>query len=308
MSSSSSSSSIPDHYLVYPFSNFSNEKESLEPFKHIDSRISFDEPSHTYFLDADDESKKKTMSLSVTPLVHAPFESFDPDAAILAIKRSRAWKNNQHEFQNKTDEEIKAVWSGSGLLGTVFHSRAEMYHLKGEIPDFSKLEEYEKKEFLQFLKFNHEFILPRGYRPYRTEWRLLSEELDVCGSSDMMYLNPAGNIVIFDWKRTKDLPRTSYNNKRGAWPLEHLPDSKYWVYSLQLNMYRRMLEQTYGVKVEGMFLVACHEKRDEYLVEEVSVMDEEIQALVRVRKELLKRGITTMSHEDLESVRSSIII
>ena len=80
------------------------------------------------------------------------------------------------------------------------------------------------------------------------------------------------------------------------------------VYSLQLNMYRRMLEQTYGVKVEGMFLVACHEKRDNFLVEEVSVMDEEIQALVRVRKELLKRGITTMSHEDLESVRSSIII
>jgi len=282
----------------------SNEEKSIKPFEHIDSRISFDEPSHKYYLDSHDESKKKTFSISTTPVAHCVFEHFDPDAAILAIKRSRAWKAGTHEHQNKTDEEIKAIWSNSGNLGTIFHARCEALYLRGEIPDFSTLEEYEKKEFLQFLKFNHEHVIPKGYSPFRTEWRVYNEELDLAGSVDMVYLNPkTGNLLVYDWKRTKDLPKTSFGNKKGVWPLEHLPDSKFWAYSLQLNLYRRMLEQSYGVKVEGMFLVACHEKRDEYLVEEVAVMDEEIQALARVRKELLKRGITTMTHEDLESVR-----
>lgn len=297
------SSLIP---ISYPFSNCSNESFSLKPFEHIDSRISFDEPTHKYFLDSHDDSKKKIFSISTTPMVHAVFEHFDPDAAIAAIKRSIRWKNGTHEHQGKTDDEIKAIWANSGNLGTIFHARCEMYYLKKEIPDFSTLEEYEQKELKQFLKFNHEHVLPQGLFPFRTEWRVFDEEIDLAGSIDMVYQNPrTGNLLIYDWKRTKDLPKTAFGNKRGVWPLEHLPDSKFWAYSLQLNMYRWMLEKNYGVKVEGMCLVACHEKRDDYLVEIVAFMDSEIDMLVKVRKELLKRGTTTMTHEDLASVRGS---
>ena len=40
--------------------------------------------------------------------------------------------------------------------------------------------------------------------------------------------------------------------------LDHLPDTNYWHYSLQLNTYKRILEQKYGKKVTDMYLVCLH--------------------------------------------------
>jgi hypothetical protein len=287
-------------FSSFPFPNFSNDvKLSMEPHEKNDNRISFDEPSHKYFLDGTHQ-----FSLSTTPFVHAPFEEFDPEQALRAIKNSAKWKQGIHEHQAKTDEEIKAVWANSSVLGTIFHARCENYYLKGEIPDYSTLQEFEKKEMDQFLRFNQEHVIPKGYIPYRTEWRVYDEEIDIAGSVDMIYMNPkTGKLLIYDWKRTKDLPKTAFRDKKGIWPMQHLPDSKYWAYSLQLNMYRYMLEKNYGVEIEGLCLVACHCDRSDYLAEPVAFMDDEIQSLVRVRKELLKRGIKTFHHEDLLLVK-----
>lgn len=284
----------------FPFPHFSNDLElAMKPHEKNDSRISFDEPSHKYFLDG-----TRTFSLSTTPFVHAPFEEFDPEQALRAIKNSARWKQGIHEHQHRTDDEIKAIWANSSVLGTIFHARCENFYLKGEIPTLD--DPSEKKEFEQFLKFNQEHVLPRGLVPYRTEWRVFDEDVDIAGSVDMVYMNPkTGNLLIYDWKRTKDLPKTAFRNKRGVWPVAHLPDSKFWAYSLQLNMYRWMLEKNYGVKVEGLVLVACHCDRDSYLAEPVSFMDAEIESLIQIRRKLLSRGIKTFSHSDLESIRVS---
>ena len=40
--------------------------------------------------------------------------------------------------------------------------------------------------------------------------------------------------------------------------IEHLPDSNFWHYSLQLNTYKYMLEKNYNKKVNGMYLVCLH--------------------------------------------------
>ena len=55
-----------------------------------------------------------------------------------------------------------------------------------------------------------------------------------------------GNIIIIDWKRSKGL---KYENPHAAlqYPLQHLPDTNYFLYALQLNVYRS----------EGLLILPC---------------------------------------------------
>ena len=58
----------------------------------------------------------------------------------------------------------------------------------------------------------------------------------------MVFEKPNGNLAIYDWKRCKSI---DYENDYGKMAktkcIEHLPDAKFWHYSLQLNMYKTLL-------------------------------------------------------------------
>ena len=45
--------------------------------------------------------------------------------------------------------------------------------------------------------------------PYRTEWMIWDKELRFAGSIDMVYENPDGTLMIYDWKRSKGINKTS---------------------------------------------------------------------------------------------------
>lgn len=96
-------------------------------------------------------------------------------------------------------------------------------------------------------------------RPYRTEWMVYHEELKLAGSIDMIFENPDGTLQIYDWKRCKEIKKINAWNKCAITPgLEHLPDTNFWHYALQLNTYKMIIESKYGKKVTHMFLVCLH--------------------------------------------------
>jgi hypothetical protein len=66
-------------------------------------------------------------------------------------------------------------------------------------------------------------------------------------------------------------------------PLSHLPDTNYWHYSLQLNIYRRILQELYGVVVSELALVVLHPNFEHYRVIKLNMMDEEVEAMFQVR-------------------------
>jgi len=41
---------------------------------------------------------------------------------------------------------------------------------------------------------------------------------------------------------------------------DYIPDTNYWHYALQLNMYKTILEENYGFKVSELYLVGIHEE------------------------------------------------
>ncbi len=240
-----------------------------------DSVISLDEATHIYTIRQDKSYK------SVTTFVKSLFKKFDSDLIIDKMMKSKYWPNNK--YYGKTKEEIKEEWKQNGLessaLGTRLHLNIEYFY--NNILD--KTMEF-TSEFEMFLKFydNNKHLVP-----YRTEWLIFDEDLKMAGSIDMVFKEEKdGNTYyhIYDWKRSKDIKK---DNKYGNCLIEELnyiPDSNFWHYSLQLNIYKYILEKNYSIKIKDMFLVQIHPNKTTYQKHKVYELNNEIQALINYRK------------------------
>jgi len=105
----------------------------------------------------------------------------------------------------------------------------------------------------------------------------------LAGSIDFVAEDTNGNLVLFDWKRTKGLP-DKYDNsyKRMLPPLQHIRDCSGWHYRLQLSCYRYLLEKYYDRTVSGMFVVCTHpEHADCAFVDTVPVLQHETELLMQ---------------------------
>jgi hypothetical protein len=59
-----------------------------------------------------------------------------------------------------------------------------------------------------------------------------------------------------------------------------LPDTSYYHYCMQQNLYRYMLEKNYGIRVRAMNLVVLCPEYPSYYVAQVPKMDEVISQIV----------------------------
>ena len=75
----------------------------------------------------------------------------------------------------------------------------------------------------------------------------------------LIFENEDGTLMIYDWKRCKDIVKTNNWNKYSTNSIiSHLPDTNYWHYTLQLNLYKMILETKYGFTVKDIQLVVIH--------------------------------------------------
>lgn len=68
---------------------------------------------------------------------------------------------------------------------------------------------------------------------------------------------------------------TTYRN-----PIAHLPDNDFTKYSLQLNLYKYILEKNYGVKVSKMILTSFHKNCSSYICTEIGDLSKEINDML----------------------------
>ena len=103
--------------------------------------------------------------------------------------------------------------------------------------------------------------------------------LTLCGQPDLLMRDGGGSIVIVDWKRSKQI---EFENgwRCLQYPLEHLPDCNGFLYSLQLNVYRYMLETENGYTVTAMLLAVCHPDLEAPRLIECPRMDREMTSIV----------------------------
>ena len=181
-----------------------------------------------------------------------------------------------------TREEIKSAWDlnrdKAAGAGTNMHYDIECYY--NECPNKNDSIEYK-----YFLSFVNDFP---NLKPYRTEWMVFHEELRLAGSIDMVFDNGDGTLSIYDWKRCKEIKKI--DQKNAITPcIEHLPDTNYWHYCLQLNTYKAILEEKYGKIITDLYLVCLHpeNKNNSYLRIKVIDLQIEIKNLFEYRKNQL---------------------
>lgn len=138
------------------------------------------------------------------------------------------------------------------------------------------------KEFGFFLNFWRDLSINYpGFRPYRTEWTVYDIEKFISGNIDLVLINENGDLFVCDWKRSKGIDMEAFKCKNGAKKtgsgvFSHLDHCNYQHYSIQLNIYRHLIELHYGKKVVGMNIIVFHPNNDEYIIIDVRRMDKEM--------------------------------
>jgi hypothetical protein len=245
---------------------------------HIrDQYITFEEGPHIYTV----KGERGTYT-SVTTWIHKHFAVFNADSVIDRILSSKKWTNDPaYIYFNMSREQIKQKWDdkrdSAAKSGTKMHYDIECFYNNMEVNNIST-------EFSYFKKFVEDYT---DLKPYRTEWMVYYEELKISGSIDMLFENPDGTIQIYDWKRCGEIQYEHiYNQTSITECISHLPDTNFWHYALQLNMYKRILEDKYGKVVTGLYLVCLHPDNvyKQYDRIEVPVLDKEMDALFELRQ------------------------
>ena len=268
-----------------------------------DARITFDPVPHKYTVDGNTD----ITYTSVTTWNHAHFEAFDADAIITKMMASKTWATNE-KYKGQTREQIKAGWDlnrdQAAAAGTEMHAAIEMFYNRAATPEITLTVDApdapgtpglnpDTTEFGYFLNFVRTF--DGMLRAYRTEWTIFHEEARISGSIDMVFENldlstgvPNGTFSIYDWKRCKEITRHNAFNKWAVTPgLDHLPDTNFWHYSLQLNLYKYILQEKYGKRVTDMYLVCLHPDNSNRDYQRIKVADlhSEVSELMRARIE-----------------------
>jgi hypothetical protein len=188
-----------------------------------------------------------------------------------------------------TPQEIKDAWAANGKeaseAGTAIHLAIEM-HMNGhtDIPPSIT----SSVEWTYFQKYWTKDS--KRWQPWRTEWEIWDEPLLLAGSVDMVFKNLTDNTyAIYDWKRAKEI-KMENPFQTGLGPLSHFPDCNYWQYTLQLNLYRWILEKNYGLVITELALVVLHPLNTTFKRYVLPILHEEIEDLLDCRRAALQRG------------------
>ena len=260
-----------------------------------DANLLFDEPTHKYTIVTDPNSSYT----SVTTFNHHHFPKFDAAGTIEKMMKGKNW-NPSHKYWGLTSEQIQEQWAANGKAvsgaGTELHYDIECF-MNQPVPNATHqtlLDYFEANppeyvndsiEWHYFMYFIKSFP---DLKPYRTEWMIYDEDLKLAGSIDMVYENPeTGVLTIFDWKRSKDISKTSPWGKSAITQcIDHLPDTNFWHYSLQLNTYKKILQTKYGKTVNELYLVKLHpeNKRGTYDLIKCADLSKEVDDLFAMRR------------------------
>ena len=286
-----------------------------------DTHIRFEEEGHKYTVLTDPH----TTYTSVTTLIHQQFPVFDADAILRNMMRGPNWKKG-HKYWGMTAEQIKKQWSTAGDAssgaGTTLHYEIECFmnsrdfditeatythddlwqnylERRSEGQTVEGMGIRDAPEWKFFLTYVQNFP---DFEPYRTEWLIYHEEWRLAGSIDMVYRNPDGSLMIYDWKRSKGITKKTPFSKFAVTPcLSHLPDTNYWHYSLQLNLYKAVLQDKYGKQVTRLCLVRLHPDAEEetYELLEVPDLQKEVHELMAQRVREGAQGATDTAAETI---------
>lgn len=218
----------------------------------------FDEP-HKYFVDGKE-------LISVTTIIHKYQEEFNEEY----------WSNYKSEQFSIEQKDILRAWEFINKKGTIkgsaIHDYAEnlFQNKKYEYPKELILKEFgfdpvhreyeiTKKHVDKFYKDSHSRLIP-----IRTEFVVYDRESLIAGMLDMLFWNVKYKVLqLYDWKTNKDFT-FEMKSRHLLGDLFMLEDCDLELYSLQLDLYKYIIEKNTGIKLGQSYLVWFSHNNDSY--------------------------------------------
>ena len=245
-----------------------------------DENITFQDEGHVYTVKHAGNLEGDAGFTSVTTLINTLFKGFDSDKIIRNMMSSRNWTKSK--YYGMSHDEIKKLWSDNGTAaanaGTALHANIEEHYNGMNVKNDSI-------EYNHFRKFKDDFA---HLTPYRTEWTIYHEDIHLAGSIDMVFQDTDGSLSIYDWKRVAEISKINKFNEWSIGNIISVPDSKYWHYAIQLNIYKAILIEKYNLHITDLYLVSLHP--DNLTYNRIFVTD--MQDEVRMLFDKLKGGIS----------------
>lgn len=245
-------------------------QSQIDCFNHVE----FSAPDHTYTIN---NSKAESVTSILQQYVR-PFERI-------------YWATTKARQLGVTTEEILSKWEFSAKLaqikGTLVHSFIEHQFMQTEFtyPSELVLETFGydplQDIFKQLVGKVDLFIqdIEDKMIPIASEFIVGDAEYLVGGTIDQLFYNKkSGQLEIWDWKTNKEIRQISKYNHLA--PIQHVPDSELDRYSLQLSLYKLILERNTGLKLGDSYLTWFNEFNDKYRVFKVKDYSREAQLIL----------------------------
>lgn len=236
-----------------------------------DKRLTYNDEEHKYYIDGN------AVELSVSQFVHTLFKPFEQNIVINNILKSKKMNDPNYEYFGMNATQIKQSWVDRAELGVKLHYDIESFYNDENYDNVSI-------EFQYFINFFRDFSY---LQVYRSEWKIFCEKVDIAGTIDMLFKDLSGNFIIFDWKRSKEIKKPDPNNRFNEFSLNpflsDMIQCNFNEYSIQLNMYKYILKEEYGIIVKDMYLCVLHPINSNYVLHRVSDMSEKINLIMNER-------------------------
>ena len=200
------------------------------------------------------------------------------------------WSAHVAKKRGISKGEVKQEWkekaNKSSAMGTNVHKYAEdkaaiKQGKKITLPKPKDIKETRRMSAVDKFFDDHPHL-----KPVAAEEQLYNIEYRLAGTLDYRVVCDEGYYYLIDWKTNKVIDTENKYREKMLYPLEHLDNCHLMEYSLQLSLYKYMIEKSLGIKIKGMYLI--HLQAKGYKQYECEYMEDEIKLILEIRKQEIK--------------------
>jgi ATP-dependent exoDNAse (exonuclease V) beta subunit len=239
----------------------------IDIFTELDkfNGIVFNEDAHTYYYDG-------TLCTSVTTVIGRYKEPFDTQkiATAYAVKRGLSVFDVIEEWEKKKND--------AATKGTHAHKYAELKFASkqyGATEGLTEVSEILHRLFGMVDAFHRD---SKGKLiPIKSEMVAGDKDRRICGMIDQLFYNVRANeFQIWDYKTNKSINKTNGYKKKMTNGLWHLDECEFNTYSLQLGLYKKIIEENTNIKIGNSYICWINENNDTYKPMKVADMHTEV--------------------------------
>lgn len=221
----------------------------------------FYEDNHTYVDDCGENY------ISVTSLKKKFFPDFDE------IKIAKEMSERSGDPVDFILKYWKTISDLANIHGTNVHFACEEYIKNKNIIKF------DKKKTNDCCIVARDFIDKEVKNVVTCEKILFSPSLKIAGQVDLISRD-CDCLIIDDWKTNKKISKSSFDDEVGLYPFEDFPNSDFWHYVYQLNMYLYIIVSENYYNWAKRYKLRIFHVKDKVVIYDIPIIQDKIQRLI----------------------------